>query len=328
MDINKVSDVSLSSLLFNSKKSVKIEKTEGKDFTFAQEDKSNLNNTQKNPKELFSSEKQTIKTQENLGSREISTQNTNTNRFDDVIFTSLIEGSKTLKTGSKGSDVQVIQETLGDMGFYIGDTADGKFGPKTALAIKNFQSSRKLPETGIVDKSTLQELINVAPPKGKKLWEAEIKDKNIIPSNDIGNGKKAKVVIDLSEHRLFLYNSDNTIRKVYSVASGKGGWADGRGGETQEGIKVINSKNNDPTEVSKKLWPETQGRAFGTRLLDLSWIDPKTGKLKASGEELHGTYARDSVGTNASHGCMRMLNEDIEEVFELLKKGDLVKVQK
>ncbi|MFN4149795.1 MAG: L,D-transpeptidase family protein, partial [Candidatus Sericytochromatia bacterium] len=316
MDINKVSDVSLSSLLFNSKKSSKLEKTEVKDFTFTQNDKSNLNSTQKNPQEIFSSEKQTIKTQENLDTREISTQDNNTNRFDDVIFKSLIEGSKTLKTGSKGSDVQVIQETLKDMGFYIGDIADGKFGQKTSIAITNFQSSRKLPETGIVDKATLQELINVAPPKGKKLWEAELKDKNIIPSNDIGNGKKAKVVIDLSEHRLFLYNSDNTIRKVYSVASGKGGWADGRGGETQPGIKVVNSKNNDPTEVSKKLWPETQGKAFGTRLLDLSWIDPKTGKLKPSGEELHGTYSSNSIGTNASHGCMRMTNEDIEEVFD------------
>lgn len=330
MDINKVSVNMYNSMTLNSQKNIQSEQIDKKDFAFSESDSIKIkSNTEQ---KAFSNIKFTEST-ETLSSRDISIESTQTNenRFDDVIFKEILDGSKMLQTGSKGSDVQVIQETLRDMGFYIGDTADGKFGQKTSLALKNFQSSRKIPETGIVDKTTLKEMINVAPPKDKKLWDNDVisslKDKNIIPSNDLGNGKRAKVVIDLSEHRLFLYNSDNSIRKVYSVASGKGGWADGRGGETQTGIKVINTKNSDPTEVSKKLWPETGGKAFGTRLLDLSWIDPKTGKLKASGEELHGTFARNSIGTNASHGCMRMLNEDIEEVFELLKKGDLVKVQ-
>lgn len=243
-------------------------------------------------------------------------------------------GDKEIKKGSKGNDIKLIQESLQDMGFYIGDSADGIFGSQTMVAVKNFQSSRNLPITGIIDQKTMQEIEKVAPPKGKKLWDTGILDalketskENIVPSNELLKGKRAKIVIDLSEHRLFLYNDDNSLKKVYSVATGRNGNPDGRGGATHTGIKIVNSKNNDPSAVAEMLWPETKGKAFGTKLLDLSWYDIETKKKKSSGEELHGTYARNSVGTDASHGCMRMENEDIEEVFSQVKTGDLIKIQ-
>ncbi len=248
----------------------------------------------------------------------------------------VLQGEKTLKKGSSGQDVKIIQESLSDLGFYVGDKIDGKFGAQLQVAIKNFQDNRGLKTTGIVDKETMEALNKVATPSGKKLWEQGVlnsllettKDEKIVPSNTIGDTKKrAKIVIDLSEHRLFLYDNNNNIKKVYSVASGKDGWADGRGGKTHLGIKFVDSKNSDPSKVASKLWPETKGKAFGTKLLGLTFIDPKTNKKTNSGEELHGTYARNSIGTDASHGCMRMQNEDIEEIFSEVKVGDLIKVQ-
>lgn len=247
----------------------------------------------------------------------------------------VMDGRTYITKGMSGDGVKLVQEALKDLGFYPGDKADGKFGNQTTIAIKNFQDNRGLKQTGVIDKTTLNELNKVAPPPGKKIWDKgviegifeETKDTKIAPSNVVGENKRAKIVVDLSEHRLFLYNDDNSVKKVYSVASGKGGWADGRGNKTKTGTKIINYKMADPTSVANQLWPETKGKAFGTKLLDLQFIDLKTGKKTLSGEELHGTYTRNSIGTDASHGCMRMQNEDIEEVFKAVKQGDLVQIQ-
>lgn len=247
----------------------------------------------------------------------------------------VFQARKTLKKGASGEDVKLIQNSLKDMGFYVGDKIDGKYTTQTATAVKNFQDNRGLKQTGIIDKTTMEELNKVCPPTGKTLWDAGVleqitqttKDEKIVPSNVVAGNKRAKIVVDLSEHRLFLFDDNNNVKKVYSVATGKGGWADKRGGKTKAGIKVIDSKIKDPSGMARELWPETKGKAFGTRMLALSFINPVTGRKTNSGEELHGTFARNSVGTDASHGCMRMENEDIEEVFSQVKAGDLVKVQ-
>jgi len=56
-----------------------------------------------------------------------------------------------LKTGSKGTGVKTIQTLLKLK-------ADGQFGPGTEKAVKDFQSKKKLPVTGIVDQATLKAL--------------------------------------------------------------------------------------------------------------------------------------------------------------------------
>lgn len=260
----------------------------------------------------------------------INNNSVSQNRFStNQSLQNILSNNNVLKKGASGDDVKVVQEALNDLGFYTGDKIDGKFGKQVEIGIKNFQDNRGIKPTGVLDRETMEQLNKVAPANGKKIWDKDVdKDEKIVPSNTIGNtNKRAKIVVDLSEHRLFLYDKDNNIKKVYSVATGRDGWADGRGGKTQAGIKFVDSKNSDPSKVANQLWPETKGKAFGTKLLGLTFIDPVTGKKKNSGEELHGTYARNSIGTDASHGCMRMQNEDIEEVFQELKVGDLVKIQ-
>ncbi len=245
---------------------------------------------------------------------------------EDSDLQAVLKGSA-LEAGSKGDGVLKVQSALADLGFYAGDKLDGAFGRQTATAVKNFQSSQKLPQTGRVDAKTLQALSKVVPEAGAKIWQ-QSGDQNLIPSNLLENGKRARAVVDLSEHRLFLFEEDSDkLKKVYSVATGNPNHPDGKGIKSTPGVKVVTSKNADPTEVANRLWPETKGKAFGTRLIDLSHQDPVTKEFKRSGVELHGTYARNSIGTDASHGCMRMLNEDIEEVFSELKKGDNIIVQ-
>ena len=48
--------------------------------------------------------------------------------------------------------------------------------------------------------------------------------------------------------------------------------------------------------------------------------------LSAAGYGLHGTNVPSSIGKNASHGCIRLRNSDVEQLFELLAIGDTVEL--
>lgn len=54
-----------------------------------------------------------------------------------------------LKLGAQGQAVQMIQRLLGKMGFAT--FVDGDFGPKTEAAVKAYQKTKGLPETGVVN---------------------------------------------------------------------------------------------------------------------------------------------------------------------------------
>lgn len=59
--------------------------------------------------------------------------------------------------GDESEDVEIIQEMLRELGFDILD--DGFFKQETEQAIKNYQKSKKLPETGAIDVNTYKSLI-------------------------------------------------------------------------------------------------------------------------------------------------------------------------
>ena len=45
-----------------------------------------------------------------------------------------------------------------------------------------------------------------------------------------------------------------------------------------------------------------------------------------TGFGIHGTWDRDSIGKQSSAGCIRMLNEDVEELFDLVPRGTVVTI--
>lgn len=59
----------------------------------------------------------------------------------------------TLTDGSKGADVVLLQQELGNRGFPVGP-CDGKYGASTTKAVSEFQESMNLPSNGIVSLST------------------------------------------------------------------------------------------------------------------------------------------------------------------------------
>lgn len=64
-----------------------------------------------------------------------------------------IKAYQTLQNGSRGEDVQALQQRLIDLN-YLSGSADGAFGNKTVEAIKAFQYEADLPQTGIADPIT------------------------------------------------------------------------------------------------------------------------------------------------------------------------------
>ena len=64
----------------------------------------------------------------------------------------------TLRNGSKGTQVKVLQWLLNDKGYNAG-TADGIFGAKTLSAVKAYQQAKGLTADGIVGRNTWKSLL-------------------------------------------------------------------------------------------------------------------------------------------------------------------------
>jgi lipoprotein-anchoring transpeptidase ErfK/SrfK len=126
------------------------------------------------------------------------------------------------------------------------------------------------------------------------------------------------VKVDKSERRLDL-TINGKLFKRYSVGVG-------RYGKTPVGTfyTVVHQENPDWTPPSGGIIKFGDPRnVLGTRWM--SFEDKARPDLKGFG--IHGTSARDSIGGETSNGCIRMLNEDVEEVFMLIPRGTKVMIQ-
>ena len=222
-------------------------------------------------------------------------------------------GEVTLAPGSRGDGVKAVQTALLEMGFALYGGADGAFGAQSEKAVRNFQlnASRMFPEvkpTGVVDQATLRALDALAPKKGEKGQTQNV-------PNPRYDGRLVRVVVVKCEHRTYLYDKSGKLTDIVPNATGA------RATSTESGLKKVTGKlgEKDAAAVGQRLW--NSPKAFGTRIIDLSWADGSH-----SGEELHGTFQPEHLGEDVSHGCMRHDNKDIEKMFDALSVGDLVAV--
>ncbi len=125
----------------------------------------------------------------------------------------------------------------------------------------------------------------------------------------MGRGEGAVIYVDLSECRASLF-VDGEVVKTWPVAVGKSSTP------TPPGVYEIVRLKQDPTWSweGKRYPPGDPENGLGTRWIGID--------LPTYG--MHGTNEPESIGTEASHGCIRSQNADIEEVFEYLELGDTV----
>lgn len=132
------------------------------------------------------------------------------------------------------------------------------------------------------------------------------------------SNRVSQLVIDLSERRVYVYgyNSDAPL-KSYPIAVGKQGW------ETPVGtFEVLQMLQNPAWEHpwTGEIVPPGAGNPLGDR-----WIGFWTDGLNYIG--FHGTPAEELVGQAVSHGCIRMRNADVRDLFALVTVGTPVLVE-
>ena len=123
------------------------------------------------------------------------------------------------------------------------------------------------------------------------------------------------LTIKLKEKRVYVYKGDRLITK-YPIAIGKRGW------ETPTGEWQIMEKIKNPAWTSFKtgeVFAPGRENPLGSR-----WIGFWTDGQDVIG--FHGTPDVKSIGTAASHGCVRMLNRDVKALYRIVKVGTTVTV--
>jgi lipoprotein-anchoring transpeptidase ErfK/SrfK len=190
-------------------------------------------------------------------------------------------GARDLVKGARGADVKQLQRQLIDRGFKR-TKVTGVYDDRTIRSVKNYQRVHKLKQTGIFGPNTRTAFVG-------------------------------KIVVTLSKFRLQLVR-DGKVVKTYKVAVGQPAWP------TPTGNYRIVNKQRDPTWTPPpdSSWakglgpiPPGPGNPLGTRWMGTS--APYVG--------IHGTYASSSIGTRASHGCIRMHIKDVEELYEEVTVG-------
>ncbi len=123
--------------------------------------------------------------------------------------------------------------------------------------------------------------------------------------------KGDRIVISIPDHKLVLFNGGH-ILKIYDVAVGKSSTPSPEGEFT-----IINHVKNPTWYGPKMVVPPGKNNPLGTRWMGLS--------LKGYG--IHGTNVPSSVGKAASHGCFRMRQADLEDLFDRVEVGVTVELR-
>ena len=119
-----------------------------------------------------------------------------------------------------------------------------------------------------------------------------------------------QILVSLADRKLALIEDDQVV-KIYSVAVGKESTPSPTGT-----FKIVN-RVTDPTYYHKgQIVEPGPQNPVGTR-----WIG-----LSQKGYGIHGTNAPRSIGKAASHGCIRMGRKDLEELFSMVRPGDVVEI--
>jgi len=133
------------------------------------------------------------------------------------------------------------------------------------------------------------------------------------------------IVIDTSARRLYLVESAFTARR-YAIAVGreglqfKGTVAVGDKQEWPRWIPTLDMQKREPKHYGqyKDGMPGGGENPLGARAIYL--YDGK----KDTHLRIHGTIAPQSIGTSASNGCFRMINEHVMDLYSRVKIGTKV----
>lgn len=186
----------------------------------------------------------------------------------------------------QSEEIVEYQIALKKLGYYH-DKINGIFTPATEASVREFQRRNNLEDDGVLGTKTGTALAN--------LFETGLAhtSKMVSPKGNV------EIVIDIENKTLTVYDNRKKFKQYYCAVG----------------------KERTPTPVGEwkiarkaKNW----GDGFGSRWLGLNVPWGLYG--------IHGTNKPWSVGTDASGGCIRMFNEDVEELYPWVKPGTIVRI--
>jgi lipoprotein-anchoring transpeptidase ErfK/SrfK len=120
-----------------------------------------------------------------------------------------------------------------------------------------------------------------------------------------------RIVVSIPDCKLALIENGRVV-KIYSTAVGA------PSSPTPNGTYKIVQRIPNPTWYgpNNKVVGPGKSNPVGTR-----WMG-----LNRKGYGIHGTNNPRSIGHNASHGCVRMRNRDVEDLFARVAVGDVVEL--
>lgn len=142
-----------------------------------------------------------------------------------------------------------------------------------------------------------------------------IKASNNLANNIIRVGQNLRIwtgtfdiFIDKSQNILILKDGDDVL-KVYTVSTGKNN-------STPIGEFKVVSRLVDPVWFNKGIVvpPESPQNVLGSR-----WIG-----FDLPGYGIHGTTKPGTIGQQETAGCIRMRNEEVEELYSIIPRGTQV----
>ena len=150
--------------------------------------------------------------------------------------------------------------------------------------------------------------------------------------------------ISVSEQKMH-HIKDEKIIKTYIISTSAYGIGNQSGSnKTPEGLHKVAEKHGDNTPLNGRMIGRVFYGQIATIYTDQSksktddvtsrvlWLDGiEKGKNKGEGIDsykryiyIHGTSEEGRLGTPSSHGCIRMRNKDVIELYKKIKIGTLV----
>ena len=158
---------------------------------------------------------------------------------------------------------------------------------------------------------------------------------------------RPEIVIDISEQRLYLVQN-KLVLKSYPISSSKFGEGSIENSfKTPLGMHRIKEKIGEDVEENSIFISRVDTQKKANIIKDtfdsdndfvtsrILWLDGmEEGKNRGQGIDsydryiyIHGTQEEGLIGTKASHGCIRMFNNDVIELFKNVKEGTNVLIK-
>lgn len=155
------------------------------------------------------------------------------------------------------------------------------------------------------------------------------------------------IVVNPEKQELYVVQN-NKIIKIYPVSTSKNGVGTQKGSErtpwgthrikekigdgAPEGAVFVAREQTDRVVDIIKNPIDTSEDVVTTRIMWLQGEEPNINKGEGVDSHaryiyIHGTQEEGLIGSPASHGCIRMKNKDVVELFDSVPSGTLVEIQ-